>query len=87
MRGAITAALFYLLMPSSGWAGFDEGFAAYERADYATAMREWKPLADDGHANAQYHIGTMNVFYGIWRQKGLPQCVKLVREGSGTRHG
>ena len=35
----------------------DEGWAAYDRGDYATAMRLWRPLAEHGNANAQLNLG------------------------------
>ncbi len=44
---------------SSVYAGFDEGLAAYKRAAYETAFREFKPLAEKGHAEAQFYIGLM----------------------------
>lgn len=37
----------------------DEGQAAYNRGDYAAALRSWTPLAKQGHAKAQEKIGTM----------------------------
>ncbi len=37
-------------------AGFDEGLAAYERGDYETTLREWKPLAEQGDAQAQTRL-------------------------------
>ena len=40
-------------------ADFEKGLAAYDRSDYATALREWKPLAKQGHAKAQSSLGTM----------------------------
>ncbi len=44
------------------------GVDAAKRGDYATALREWKPLADQGHAGAQFNLGWM------YRQgKGVPQ--------------
>jgi len=33
--------------------------AAYGRGDYATALRLWRPLANQGNAAAQYYLGTM----------------------------
>src|SRR5262249_24139698 len=33
------------------------GAAAYNRADYATAMRLWLPLAEGGNADAQTMLG------------------------------
>jgi hypothetical protein len=36
------------------WAGWDEGVAAYNQGNYDTALREWRPLAEQGHADAQH---------------------------------
>ena len=30
-----------------------------QRGDFATALREWTPLAEQGHATAQYNLGFM----------------------------
>ena len=38
---------------------FQKGVTAYESGDYATALREWKPLAQQGYASAQYNLGLM----------------------------
>ena len=38
---------------------FEDGKAAYDRRDYATAYRLWRPLADKGDAVAQYKLGGM----------------------------
>lgn len=40
-------------------ADFRKGLSAYERRDYATALREWEPLADAGDADAQAALGEM----------------------------
>jgi hypothetical protein len=32
---------------------------ASERGDYATALKEWTPLAEQGYADAQYNLGDM----------------------------
>ena len=40
-------------------ADFQKGGDAYNRGDYATALREWKPLAEQGDAGAQYGLGVM----------------------------
>ena len=68
---ALIAALcggFTLGLTAPAWAGFDEGTAAYDRGDYATALREWRPLAKQGVADAQYNLGVM---YG--EGLGVPQ--------------
>ena len=46
-------------LTTPAWAGLDEGAAAYKRGDYATALREWRPLAEQGNANAQFNLGFM----------------------------
>ena len=41
------------------WAGYVEGKNAYKKGDYTTALREWRPLADQGDAFAQFGLGEM----------------------------
>ena len=38
---------------------FETGFDALNRGDYATALREWRPLAEQGDAEAQNLLGIM----------------------------
>ena len=40
-------------------ADFQKGLTAAQSGDYATALREWKPLAEQGNAAAQYNLGLM----------------------------
>lgn len=42
-----------------GTTQFEEGRAAYEKGDYATALRLWRPLAADGDAMAQFYMGVL----------------------------
>jgi TPR repeat protein len=42
--------------------------AAYESGNYTTALREWKPLAEQGDADAQFNLGQLYV-----RGDGVPQ--------------
>ena len=68
---ALIAALcagFTFGLTAPAWAGWDEGVAAYHRRDYVTALREWRPLAKQGVADAQYNLGVM---YG--EGLGVPQ--------------
>ena len=68
---ALIAALcagFTLGLTAPAWAGLDEGVAAYKRGDYATALREWRPLAKQGYANAQFFFGFM-----YYNGQGVPQ--------------
>jgi uncharacterized protein len=52
-------------------ADYQKGLTAYQSGDYATALREWKPLAEQGNAVAQYNLGGMYA-YG----RGVPQDYK-----------
>ena len=60
-----------VLLGSAGvsWsADFQKGLAAVQRGDFATALREWTPLAEQGDASAQFNLGLM---YNNGR--GVPQ--------------
>jgi TPR repeat protein len=55
-----------LLMAQPVWAAYmkwvvayEEGYAAYKKADYETALKKWKPLAKKGYVPAQYSLGLM----------------------------
>ena len=42
------------------WAqDFDKALKASQSGDFATALKHWKPLAEQGDASAQYHLGVM----------------------------
>ncbi len=57
MKRFILALVLILSLPS--YAGFYEGFNAYNKGDYATALSELRPLAEQGDADAQYNLGVM----------------------------
>ena len=38
-------------------AGFDEGLRAYRAGNFATALKQWGPLARKGDARVQYYLG------------------------------
>ena len=57
-----TLLLAAMLAMSSGVASagpFEDADAAYNRKDYATALKLWRPFADQGDAFAQYNLGLM----------------------------
>ena len=49
-------------------ADLQKGITAARNGDFATALREWNPLAEQGNARAQYYIG---MAYAMG--KGVPQ--------------
>ena len=55
-RIAATLAVVGALLFSAGaaWADYDNGLAAAQRGDFATALQEIRPLAEQGDAEAQY---------------------------------
>ena len=54
---ALVLSIVYLVVPA--WADFQAGMDANNRGDYATALREWRPLAEQGDARAQYNLGLL----------------------------
>ncbi len=62
MRRSTFALVAFLLVATPAQADFDDGVEAYRGGDYKTAFEEFKPLADEGHADAQYFLGVM---YGV----------------------
>ncbi len=99
---ALIAALctgFTLGLTAPAWAGWDEAEAAYQRGDYATAIREWRPLAEQGDGDAQNNLGVMYDYgQGVprddakavkWYRKAAEQGYAKAQNNLGTmyRHG
>ena len=68
IAGPLLALALLVLPPGSAPAGFEDGYAAWMRSDYATAFRELMPLAIGGDPRAQSLIAGMH-HYG----NGTPQ--------------
>ncbi len=47
---------------------YQEGYDAYNRGDYDTALKEWRPLAEQGNEAAQANLGFMYA-----KGQGVPQ--------------
>ena len=62
MKRLALAFVFVLGFAPSAWADFRAGSAAFNRGDYATALREWKPLAEQGNVRAQARLGNLYRF-------------------------
>jgi len=58
MRPA-SLALFLLAASLPGWADFAKGLEAFKKGDYATAVQEWRPLAEQGDPIDQYNLGLL----------------------------
>jgi TPR repeat protein len=73
-----------LAAPAS--AGMEEGVAAYQRGDYATAIREFKPLAGKGDAKAQFHLGEIHG-QGRGVKRDLEEAARWYRQAAMQGHG
>lgn len=65
---------------------FDDGVVAFIKGDSATAMKIWQPLAQNGNAEAQYHLGYMfQTGTGVEKsnQKALYWYNKAAKNGHG----
>ncbi len=60
---------------------FHRGLAAAKLGDYATALREWRPLAGQGHANAQGNLGQL-YRRGLGVSQDYAEAVKWYRKAA-----
>ncbi len=63
---AFVLSIICLVVPA--WADFQAGMDANNRGDYTTALREWRLLAEQGDALAQYNLGVL-----YRKGRGVPQ--------------
>ena len=68
LRFPIALVLAFVCLAVPAWADFQAGMDAYNRGDYATALREWRPLAEQGDALAQFNLGVL-----YRKGRGAPQ--------------
>ena len=68
LRFTITFVLSIICLTVPAWADFQAGMDATIRGDYTTALREWRPLAEQGDALAQYNLGVL-----YRKGRGVPQ--------------
>tara|TARA_B110000238_G_scaffold119590_1_gene129588 strand:+ start:726 stop:968 length:243 start_codon:yes stop_codon:yes gene_type:complete len=61
---ALTISISLLLgaAPFASVQDYNKGLDAYKAYDYATALQEWKPLAEQDQAPAQGNLGVMYEF-------------------------
>ena len=81
MRNTVRAAVMVLAISvaGQGLAGpFEDAEATYDRQDYATAMRRFQSLAEQGDARAQVNLGFMHDF-GLGVSKDDVLAVKWYR--------
>lgn len=59
MRRTVLAAALLVVLMTPAWADFWDGVKAYHGGDYAAALKEWRPLAEQGHGDAQNNLGIL----------------------------
>jgi len=64
----LTLALLLGSIGTSWGNDFLKGLNAYHSGDFATALSEWTPLAEQGHSPSQYNLGFM-----YYKGEGVPQ--------------
>lgn len=70
---------------SQARADFADGADAFERRDYATALQEWRPLAEEGDAAAQFSLGVM-YYYGQGVRQDYEAAMTLYRRAAAQDH-
>jgi len=58
-RVALLAGLFLMIALAPAWADYDDAIKDYNNGDYAGALRELRPLAQQGNLDAQAKLGEM----------------------------
>ena len=82
-RFLLLPVLLILLFGNSGYAAYStKGEDAFASGDYATALKEWKPLAEQGNAKAQAMLGAMYLIgQGVTKDyKAALKWLKLAAE-------
>ena len=81
MRHAIIAMLLFAALAGTAVAGpFEDAVSAVERGDYATALREFRVLAEQGSAEAQHNLGVMySTGHGV--PQDYTKAGEVVQEG------
>ena len=59
LRFPIALVLSIICLAVPAWADYQAGMDAYGRGDYATALREWRPLGEQGDPIAQFRLGSL----------------------------
>jgi TPR repeat protein len=77
MKRLLLACALGLASIPTAWAGWDEGAAAYARKDWATAIREFQPLAVNGHVGAMSMLGHLTL-NGVGIAKNEAEGMRLI---------
>jgi TPR repeat protein len=86
---------FSLCLPAA--ADLAAGLQAFDKGDYATALREFLPLAKQGNSETQFHLGLLyHEGHGVpqdyvealrWYRKAAEQGAATAQNNLGTMYG
>jgi TPR repeat protein len=68
------AAAAAILLATSALAGVKEGVDAWQAGNFGAAVKEWRPLADQGDSDAQFNLGQA---YKLGR--GVPADLRIAQ--------
>lgn len=95
LRRVIAGVAVAVMLASAAMAGpWEDGVDAYNRGDYATALRLWRPLAEQGDARAENNLGVLYEkrwgvtqddgevvrWYGLAAEHGHPDAEKNLKD-------
>lgn len=58
-RQTLVLTILFLLATPAAAQDYNKGAKAYARGDFSAALQEWRPLAEQGNASAQFNLGQM----------------------------
>jgi len=73
--------LFSVALSTAALAGLSEGLTAYDKKNYATALKELKPFAQKGNAEAQFKLGAM-YGNGLGVERDVAEAVNWYRKAA-----
>jgi TPR repeat protein len=92
-----TLLTFTALIAIPAFADFQTGLDAYQKGDYVTAAKEWRPLAEGGYASAQFNLGLLYLDgHGVpqnpveaanWFRRAAEQDYTLAQHNLGAMYG
>jgi len=97
MRFMLYSSAFGALMLSAVAGDFQTGLEAYQKGDYSKAAKEWREVADQGGAAAQFNLGLLYIDgHGVpqdytqaaaWFEKSADQGYEKAQLNLGALYG
>ena len=72
LLGSVGVSASEVIIEDNAIASFRRGLTAYDEGDYATALREWRSLAQQSDADAQNNLGVL-----FFKGQGVPKHYEI----------